>query len=227
MNRRVIFLFALIMSHWCVVSGGNLVVCPDCGNDVSRRAIMCPKCGCAGDVIRAEGGIVAVPTVTGSVLRVEFGNKVGAALPVRMDGRMFAVMALDDVLGMDRCFLFDGERRVEWTVPEVAVAAPIARFQIADTNLTYWSVGGVMMYDGARTVSVRTNLVAGVMSDLPSGRAEYRLDKCEWQVLQPREMNRHGRMLLRIRAGEALELPHKTHPYYKYLESQWRKENRE
>ena len=112
MNRRVIFLFALIMSHWCVVSGGNLVVCPDCGNDVSRRAIMCPKCGCAGDVIRAEGGIVAVPTVTGSVLRVEFGNKVGAALPVRMDGRMFAVMALDDVLGMDRCFLFDGERRV-------------------------------------------------------------------------------------------------------------------
>ena len=69
--------------------------------------------------------------------------------------------------------------------------------------------------------------VAGVVSDLPSGRAEYCLDKCEWQVLQPREMNRHGRMLLRIRAGEAVELPHKTHPYYKYLESQWRKENRE
>ena len=34
-------------------------------------------------------------------------------------------------------------------------------------------------------------------------------------------------MLLRSRAGEAVELPHKTHPYYKYLESQWRKENRE
>ncbi len=189
--------------------------------------MFCPKCGCVGDAIRAEGGNVATPAVTGSVLRVEFGNKVGAALPVRMDGRMFAVMALDGVLGMDRCLLFDGERRVEWTVPEVAVAAPIARFQIADTNLTYWSVGGAMMYDGGQMVLTRTNLVAGVVSELSSGRADYRLDGCEWQVLQPREMNRHGKMLLRIRAGETVELPHKTHPYYKYLESQWRKEVKE
>ena len=223
----MIFLFALTMFHLGVARGGNLVVCPDCGNNVSRRAVMCPKCGCAGDAIQAEGGNVATPAVTGSVLRVEFGNKVGAALPVRMDGRMFAVMALDGVLGMDRCLLFDGERRVEWTVPEVAVAAPIARFQIADTNLTYWSVGGAMMYDGGRTVLARTNLIAGVVSELPSGRADYRLDGCEWQVLQPREMNRHGKMLLRIRAGETVELPHKTHPYYKYLESQWRKEVKE
>ena len=57
MNKRVIFLFALIMSHWCVVSGGNLVVCPDCGNNVSRRALFCPTCGCAGDVIRTESGL--------------------------------------------------------------------------------------------------------------------------------------------------------------------------
>lgn len=226
------------MKWWCLITcalalpyakagAAWLMSCPDCGNEVSRRAMMCPKCGCAGDVIWAEGGNVAAPAVTGSVLRVEFGNKVGAALPVRMDGRMFAVMALDGVLGMDRCLLFDGERRVEWTVPEVAVAAPIARFQIADTNLTYWSVGGAMMYDGGQTISTHTNLVAGVVSELPSGRADYRLDGCEWQVLQPREMNRHGKMLLRIRAGETVELPHKTHPYYKYLESQWRKEVKE
>ena len=226
------------MKWWCQIAcalalpyakagAAWLVSCPDCGNEVSRRAVMCPKCGCAGDVIRAEGGNVAAPAVTGSVLRVEFGNKVGAALPVRMDGRMFAVMGLDGVLGMDRCLLFDGERRVEWTVPEVAVAAPIARFRIADTNLTYWSVGGAMMYDGGQMVLARTNLVAGIVSELPSGRADYRLDGCEWQVLQPREMNRHGKMLLRIRAGETVELPHKTHPYYKYLESQWRKEVKE
>ena len=55
LSKWVMCLFALTMSYSGMVRGGNLVVCPDCGNDVSRRALMCPKCGCAGDAIRAEG----------------------------------------------------------------------------------------------------------------------------------------------------------------------------
>jgi len=31
-----------------------LMPCPDCGKQVSRRALMCPACGCGGEVIAAE-----------------------------------------------------------------------------------------------------------------------------------------------------------------------------
>jgi hypothetical protein len=32
----------------------NLIKCPDCMKDVSRRAVHCPACGCPGDAISAE-----------------------------------------------------------------------------------------------------------------------------------------------------------------------------
>ena len=220
-------LFVLTMFHWSMAWGGNLVVCPDCGNDVSRRAMFCPKCGCAGDVIRSESATIAEAAVTGSVLKVDFGNRVGAALPVTMDGRNYAILPLDDVLGMNRLTLFDGMRQIRWTVPEVAVSAPVMRLRIEETNLVYWTVGGSLSYDAARKTRVAGNRVAAISSELPSGKTDYRLDACEWQVLQPREMNGHGRLLLRLRGGEPCELPFRTHPYYKYLENQWRKEVKE
>lgn len=205
----------------------NLVTCPDCGNEVSRRAVMCPKCGCAGDVIRKESAAVVESAVTGSVLKVDFGNWVGVALPVEMNGRHYAVMPLDDVLGMERLILSDEAQEVRWTVPEVAVAAPVVRLQIEDTNLVYWTVSGNFCFDAKRKTRQAGSCIAAISSELPSGRTDYRLDACTWQVLQPREMNRHGKLLLRLRGGEPCELPFRTHPYYKYLEKQWRKEVKE
>lgn len=219
-------LFALTMLHLGVV-GGNLVACPDCGNDVSCRAMMCPKCGCAGDVIRKETAEIVASAVTGSVLKVDFGNRVGAALPIEMGGRRYAVLTLDDVLGMDRLSLFDGVRQIKWTVPEVAVAAPVMRLQIEDTNLVYWTVGGSFCYDARRKMRIGGNEVAAISSELMTGKTDYRLDACEWQVIQPREMNGHGKILLRLRGGKPCELPFRTHPYYRYLEKQWRKEVKE
>lgn len=224
-TMRLLFWAATFLG--IVAWGGNLVVCPDCGNDVSRRAMFCPKCGCAGDIIRKDTVAVVESAVTGSVLKVDFGNRVGTALPVMMDGRSYAILPLDDVLGMKRLILFDGTRQIEWTVPEVAVAAPVMRLRIEDTNVVYWTVGGSFCYDARRKMRLGGSEVAAISSELPAGTAQYRLDACTWRVLQPREMDRHGKLLLRLRDGEPCELPFRTHPYYKYLENQWRKEVKE
>lgn len=202
-----------------------LLPCPDCGRQVSPRALMCPQCGCRGDVIEQAAKELAVQaSLTGSVLKVDFGCRSGMALPVKMNGGRYAVFALDEALGGDGFQLFDGSRRVGWQMPEVAENAPLVRLRIQDTNLVYWTVGGGFCQGGA--APARTNQVAVWASSLPKGTNTYRLDGQSWRPVQPREMG-HLKTLERIRRGAHEELPYRSHPYFKKLEASWRKEGDE
>lgn len=191
-----------------ICRGDALVACPDCGREVSPRALMCPGCGCRGEVIEQVARAELALAQTGSVLRLSFGAKSAKAFPVETEGRRFVVATLDAAIGGDRIELFDGTRNVRWRMVELAVAAPLIRLQVEETNLMW---------------TVKESLV----SQLPENRpTTYSLDGQEWQTIQPREM-KHLKLLEEIRLGKPESLPYRTHPYFKYLESQWRKESKE
>lgn len=208
MSLRHLFLY-LVISVLAIVSRGDaLVPCPDCGREVSPRALMCPGCGCRGEVIEQVARAEQDLAQTGCVLRLSFGAKSAKAYPVEMEGRRFVVAAFDAAIGGDRIELFDGTKNVPWRTAELAVAAPLIRLQIEETNLVW---------------TVKESLV----SQLPENRPmTYALTGQEWQPIQPREM-KHLKILERIRDREKDSLPYRTHPYFKYLESQWRKEPKE
>ena len=219
MNRLSLILVIFGIHVLCA----GLIPCPDCGGDVSRRALMCPNCGLKGEVIaEAAKGIPEV--AAGDVLDVDCGTCAAHALPVEMSDGKFAVLPLGPVLGAAKVKVSNKGREVGWMVPELAVDAPIVRLRIAETNLVYWSVGGEFIFDG-QVAKVRGNEVGAVVSPSISTNA-FDIYGREWQVLQPKQMTGHGRQVLKMLKGEPYDLPERTHPYFKLLEKQ-RKEQME
>ena len=211
-----------IVQTWALLAGARVVAepmmpCPDCGRDVSRRALMCPNCGLKGEVI-AEAA-KAIPVVAaGDVLDIDCGTCAAHALPVEMSDGKFAVLPLGPVLGAAKLKVSNKGREVGWMVPELAIDAPIVRLRIAETNLVYWSVGGEFIFDG-QVAKVRGNEVGAVVSPSISTNA-FDISGREWQVLQPKQMTGHGRQVLKMLKGEPYDLPERSHPYFKLLEKQ-------
>ncbi len=202
----------ICFSHAAVAA---LIPCPDCERMVSRRALMCPNCGCRGDVIAEIAKTIPEPKL-GDILEVDCDGVKTCALPVELEGRRFAVIPLDGVLGSSWLKLSLKGRPVEWNIPELAVDAPIVRLQIADTNMTYWVVGGGLNFCGT-CVKVTGNELAAVVSPQISTNA-FSLTGRHWQILQPKQMKAHGRQIRKMLHGEPYDLPQQTHPYFKLLE---------
>ena len=202
----------LLAAH--AADGGTLVSCPDCGRDVSRRALMCPNCGLRGEAIAEYAKLIPEPRI-GDVLDVDCDGVKAAAIPVEMDDRKFAVLPLDPALGVSQLRLWHNGKPVAWSVPELAVDAPIVRLQITATNLTYWVPGGELVCSG-EPVNPKGNEIAAVVSPIVSTNS-FVLSKREWQVLQPKQMKNHGREVLKMLRGEPSELPQHTHPFFKMI----------
>ena len=199
----------------------SLIPCPDCEKMVSRRAWMCPNCGCKGDVI-AEVAKTIPEQTCGDILDIDSDGTKSYALPVEFDGRLFAVLPLDPVLGTSKLSLSHKGKQIEWSVPELAVDAPIVRLQIADTNLTYWTTGGTLRFNGTR-IKVSGNEVSAIISPCVATNA-FLIAGRRWEVLQPKQMKVHGRHVRNMLKGEPYDLPQRTHAYFKMIESQ-KKEN--
>lgn len=122
-----------------------LLPCPDCGKDVSSRAVHCPGCGCPGEAI-AEAAAAAETAAEEAIpepdrfLRVETDRETFFALPVEMADGYFAVMPLEKALGVQTLTITPASTNapIAYQVPQIPVDAPIIRFPIAETNLTYW-----------------------------------------------------------------------------------------
>ena len=200
------------------VSSIGLIPCPDCERKVSRRALMCPYCGCKGEVIEEAARNLPMPIV-GDVLECDCDGLRCNALPVEFEGRRFAVLPFDSLLGATRVRLFkkgDAGHEVQWMVPELAEDAPIVRLGLQETNLVYWTIGGDYVFDGKDPGKIE-NKVNAVVSKL-SANTTNEIVGLTWQVLQPKQMRNHGKIVKRILQGESLELPDKTHPYFKKIE---------
>ena len=203
-----------------------LVPCPDCGRQVSSRALMCPACGCPGDAIAActspspNEQTPAAPEPD-RLLRLEVDQRTAFALPVRMPDGLFALAPLDAILGAETVTLafLSTNTTIAYAMPEVAVSAPLVRFPITETNLTCWSLAPA---SAAETAVLRFTPPAGLaIQPLPSSPpalavldastnllslftqatgapiAEPLPPSLAWQRIQPRDFREHGRLYLR------------------------------
>lgn len=190
------------------VEAGNLMTCPDCGGRVSKRALMCPSCGCKGEVIEMaakEEAAKPKPKVPDKIVRANFGSSACDALPVVMDNKRYIVLPLEKVFDIETLeFGFvSTNQTIGYDVPEVAVNQPLIRFPIAETNLLF--------------ATTETN-VCSSLAEPPAVRIA---DAAAWEAVQPKALKNHGKILLKIKAGEAAKLPPKAHPFYKSLADRW------
>lgn len=174
---------------------------------------MCPRCGCRGEVIEAAAKLLdskPKPKVPDSVVRADFGRDVCNALPVKMSDGLFVVLPLEKVLNIETLvFSFASTNAtISYSIPEVAVDQPIIRFPITETNLLF---------------AVATTNISSTLATPPSVVVS---EVTDWQPIQPKALKNHGKILLKIKAGEDVKLPLKAHPYYKALAERWAKKGK-
>ena len=200
----------LALAWFAAMATTVLISCPDCGQSVSRRAFMCPRCGCRGEVIEASAKLLdskPKPRIPDSFVRADFGSDVCDALPVKMSDGLFVVLPLEKVLNIETLvFSFvSTNATIGYSIPEVAVDQPIIRFPITETNLLF----AAATTNICSTLAMPTKVKVSEVTD--------------WQPIQPKALKNHGKILLKIKAGEDVKLPPKAHPYYKELAERWSK----
>lgn len=211
LNKTVsrLLLFIAAVSVLMPLFGESLIPCPDCSRQVSKRALMCPGCGCKGSVIEKAAKTLQSkpkPKPLDRWVKADFGKTAVRALPVQMDDGAFVVLPLENTFGLETLVFSYATTNttIAYGVPEVALNRPIVRFPIAVTNLQF--------------ATVYTNVTSRLMEP-----ADVKIsDVSGWQAVQPKALKNHGNILLRIKAGEPVKLPPRAHPYYRLLESKWK-----
>lgn len=172
-TRFTLVAMATLLSGWVFGKDENpaLMACPDCGRQVSRRALMCPACGCKGAVIEAVAKELALkpkPKEPDRFLRANFGDRIEVAKPVMMDGQRYAVLDFKKVVGLNTLtFMFASTNTtVAYGKPQLAKAVPVLRFPIDETNLVF-------------TTEIDTNV---------------------WETIQPRDLRNREKMTQRLEA---------------------------
>ena len=122
--------------------GGTLMPCPDCGREVSKRALMCPNCGCKGEVIAEEAARLAKaeePPPPDDAILADFGDRKERATPVMFGEKPYAVLPLEKLAGLKTMtFSFVSTNApINYVSIEVANALPLVRFGISETNLLF------------------------------------------------------------------------------------------
>ena len=136
--KAVIFLVLVPL----LVRGEALMPCPDCGREVSKRALMCPNCGCKGEVIAKEAARLAKaeePPPPDDAILADFGDRTARATPVMFGEKPYAVLPLEKLVGLKTMmFSFVSTNApINYASIEVANALPLVRFGIKETNLLF------------------------------------------------------------------------------------------
>ena len=122
--------------------GEALMPCPDCGREVSKRALMCPNCGCKGEVIAEEAARLAKaeePPLPDDAILADFGDYKEHATPVMFGEKPYAVLPLEKLVGLKTMtFSFVSTNApINYASIEVAGTMPLVRFGITETNLLF------------------------------------------------------------------------------------------
>ena len=122
--------------------GEALMPCPDCGHEVSKRALMCPNCGLKGEIIAAEAARLAKagePPPPDDAILADFGDRKERAVPVMFGEKPYAVLPLEMLVGLKTMTLsfVSTNAPIGYASIEVASAMPLVRFGIAETNLLF------------------------------------------------------------------------------------------
>ena len=122
--------------------GASLMPCPDCGREVSKRALMCPNCGLKGEIIVVEAARLAKaeePPPPDDAILADFGDRKERATPVMFGEKPYAVLPLEKLVGLKTMtFSFVSTNApINYASIEVAGTMPLVRFGISETNLLF------------------------------------------------------------------------------------------
>ena len=139
----LLFLVIAVLGFASLLARGEaLMPCPDCGREVSKRALMCPNCGLKGEIIAAEATRFAKaeePPPPDDAILADFGDRKERAVPVMFGEKPYAVMPLEKLVGLKTMTLsfVSTNASIGYASIEVASAIPLVRFGITETNLLF------------------------------------------------------------------------------------------
>jgi hypothetical protein len=149
-------------SLWSADKPSNLIKCPDCGKDVSRRAVHCPACGCPGEVIAAEASRIEDARVLKPVVAITASNGGGFGVAVDDGGKR--VIAFLDSVGTGELLSLKSvtDQEVPYSAIEVAETLPLVRLAVQGEATSYLPLSssgetaGYLDASGHRAVSVNS-----------------------------------------------------------------------
>ena len=128
------------------VSALDLIECPDCEEQVSPRAIMCPHCGCPGQAIAEAAAQLnedSPERKPGPILRLDTGAKDGFAVAVTIGENRYLIMdagLLWDAESLTITPMATNNSPIAYRDLQLALDVPLARFRTDATNLTFVGV---------------------------------------------------------------------------------------
>ena len=113
--------------------------CPDCGREVSKRALMCPNCGLKGEIIEQAAKELAErikPKELDGCVIANFGKGTCRALPVKMSDGNFIMLPLEKTFGLETLIFtyVSTNIAIGYGVPEVALDPSFSSISIATSG---------------------------------------------------------------------------------------------
>jgi hypothetical protein len=156
-----------------VAFAASLIPCPDCGRDVSPRAVSCPYCGCPDDAIVQEAARLANLEKPHPVVAVVSETGRGTGLNVQMNGEKYVIMdvaLLGCLESLKLSALADDQETVSYADFELADSVPLARFRVASDKLAYLPIAedrkskakGYLLPDGSMASTPQPAIVGSI-----------------------------------------------------------------
>jgi len=190
----------------------NLIKCPDCGKDVSRRAVHCPACGCPGSAIVEEANRVEDARVPKPVVSLVAPNGGGSGVAIEQDGK-FVVTRLEDLgTGESLTIKSVNGQDIPYSAVEVAESLPLIRFTVQGDAVAFLPVSakgeqvGFLNGSGhgsapdAACVAVDAAGAASALIDPKSGQALPLSGKISWIAIRPADFREQVGLLAQARA---------------------------
>lgn len=134
----VVVMVALTVGAVVALAGSPLISCPDCGGAVSRRAVLCPACGCPGEAIaEAVEREAAEAVAPQAVVAIRTSERDGWGLLVREAGRTAVVLDAALLYGVDALTVHTcpTNTAILYRGLQVAMHLPLVRLEVDATNL--------------------------------------------------------------------------------------------
>lgn len=197
------------------VNALNLIACPDCGEQVSRRALMCPDCGCPGEAVAEEVNRIEDARKPKAVVNLEAPAGGGPAVAVEFNRQKYVLTTLAACGSAASLSLetVTGES-VSYHTIEVALNAPLVRLAVNSDAIVYLKVsesGESVAYldeSGAvtdiKSQAIATLDAAGKLSAIKESKVFYAVSpKIHWDRVQPAAFRTQMALLSDLRAQAA------------------------
>lgn len=136
--RTVLFFWLWALLGIPGLFGSNLIECPDCGKEVSSRAVSCPHCGCPGSVIAEVVRRKDEDKKPKAVVQIKAQAAGGLGIALEVDGVRYVILPVAAAGAGDALELRTLQgAELPYSHLEVARELSLIRFRVASDALAY------------------------------------------------------------------------------------------